>query len=163
MRKDRGFTLLEILIVITIMSVIATIAIPSLLHAMDRSRQGSTVADLRVIGDAMERYAVENQTYPVVDEFAALRPELEPDYLKKLPKADGWDHPFDLAVDKKGLSYTLRSFGKDGEPQSAELTEVSHDFAADIVLVDGVFVQRPAGKQSAGGEKEGEEKEEEAS
>ncbi len=163
MRKDQGFTLLEILIVVSIMSVIATIAIPSLLHAMDRSRQGSTVADLRVIGDAMERYAVENFTYPVVDKYEELRPELEPDYLKKLPTHDGWKNSFVLAVEEEGKSYTLRSLGKDGKLQESELMEVSHDFAADIVLVDGVFVQRPAGKQSADKEKESEKKEDETS
>jgi len=158
MRKDQGFTLLEILIVVSIMSVIATIAIPSLLHAMDRSRQGSTVADLRVVSDAMERYAVDNFTYPTVDKYIELKPELEPDYLKQLPVHDGWNNNFVLTVDEKGKSYTLKSLGKGGALQESELSEVSHDFTADIVVVDGVFVQRPAGKQS-----ESEKKEEDAS
>ncbi|MEM7356186.1 MAG: type II secretion system protein GspG, partial [Acidobacteriota bacterium] len=89
------------------------------------------------------------QTYPVVEGIAALGPALQPDYLKELPLADGWKNPLVFEVDTKGSTYTLRSLGKDGEPQKDELEAMTHDFAADIVMVDGVFRQRPAGKQGS--------------
>ncbi len=143
--ETRGFSLLEVLIVVTIISAIATIAIPNLLRAIDRGRQSSTLADMRTLGSALERYAVDHLSYPTVDDALALRPELEPDYVKQLPVRDGWGHPFVFEVDDQGASYTLRSPGKDGAQQETKWVELTDDFAADIVLVDGVFVQRPAG------------------
>ena len=159
MRNARGFSLIEILIVVTIMSMIATIAIPSLLNAMDRSRQGSTVADLRTLGTALERYAVDHQVYPVVADIAALRTELQPEYIKKFPMKDGWNHPFHFEADPGGMTYTLSSSGKDGEFQSSPVVEETQDFAADIIMVDGVFVQSPAGKQGRGEKDESAESE----
>lgn len=155
MRQTRGFSLLEVLIVVTILSAIATIAIPSLLRAIDRGRQGSTLADMRTLGTALERYAVDHLSYPKTTELAALRRELEPEYIKRLPARDGWGHPFVFEVDDQGSSYTLRSPGKDGELQQADLVELTRDFAADIVLVDGVFVQRPEGQKGKAGQERG--------
>ncbi len=146
MRQARGFTLLEVLIVVTILSAIATIAIPNLLRAIDRSRQSTTLADMRTVGDALERYAVDHLAYPTSRELAALRPELEPEYVKQLPVRDGWGHPYVFEVDDRGSSYTLRSPGKDGVLQETDPAEETHDFSVDIVLVDGVFVQRPVGR-----------------
>ncbi len=145
--RARGFSLLEVLIVVTIISAIATIAIPNLINAIDRGRQSSTMADMRTIGSALERYAVDHLSYPTATDTLGLRPELEPDYVKQLPATDGWGHTFVFEVDDSGSSYTLRSPGKDGTLQSAHPVETTHDVAADIVMVDGVFVQRPAGKQ----------------
>lgn len=146
-RQTRGFSLLEVLIVVTILAAIATIAIPNLLRAIDRGRQSSTLTDMRTIGAALERYAVDHLSYPTASDVLALRPELEPDYVKQLPARDGWGHPFVFQVDDQGASYTLRSPGKDGALQETELAPLTHDFEADIVLVDGVFVQRPAGRK----------------
>jgi len=49
-RSNRGFTLIELLIVVAIIGIIATTAIPTLMNALDRSRQKRTMADLHTIG-----------------------------------------------------------------------------------------------------------------
>ena len=146
MRQARGFTLLEVLIVVTILSAVATIAIPNLLRAIDRGRQSTTLADMRTLGDALERWAVDHHSYPTGTDLESLRDMLEPEYVKQLPLNDGWGHPFVYQVDDQGASYSLRSPGKDGVVQEAEPLEQG-DFAADIVLVDGVFLQAPPEKQ----------------
>ena len=147
MRHTRGFSLLEVLIVVTIVIFIATIAIPGLLSAMHRGRQSTTIADMRTIATALERYAVDNQSYPTAEEMPELAAALEPDYVKELPLVDGWNHPYVYEADSRGTTYTLRSPGKDGELQATELIAVTYHFDADIVCVDGVFVQRPDGRQ----------------
>lgn len=147
MRQNQGFSLLEVLIVVTIISAIATIAMPNLLKAIDRGRQSSTMADMRTIGTTLERYAVDHLSYPTSPDLEKLRSEVQPEYVKRLPTRDGWGHLFVLEVDAEGASFELRSPGKDGEVQEAELVEVTHDVSADIVMVDGVFVQRPVGKK----------------
>ena len=142
MHRNQGFTLIEVVIVVTIIGLIATLSFQNLLRALDRGRKSATLADMRVIATALERFAVDHQAYPVVDKMAALRGDLEPAYVKQLPLTDGWHHPLDYEVDEAGSTYTLRSPGKDGEFQDAAASEVSDDFAADIVCVDGVFVGR---------------------
>ena len=105
-RHQRGFTLIEMVVVVAIIGIIAAIALPNLMNAMDRSRQSSTVADMRTVATALERYAFDNNGYPVVDGIAGLRAELAPRYLKKLPMEDGWDHPFVYEVDEAGSTFT---------------------------------------------------------
>jgi prepilin-type N-terminal cleavage/methylation domain-containing protein len=53
-RRTGGFTLIELLIVVAIIGVIAAIAIPNLLNAIDRSKQKRSMADMRTIGTAVE-------------------------------------------------------------------------------------------------------------
>lgn len=140
-RRQRGFALIELVVAVAIIGIVAAIAMPNLLDALDRGRQSSTAADMRTIATALERYAFDHHRYPDADGAAALRPELEPRYVKKLPLADGWDHPFVYEVEEAGTTYTLASPGKDGELQPG-----GEGFAADLVMVDGVFVAGPAGE-----------------
>ena len=64
--KQAGFTLIELLIVVAIIGIIAAIAIPNLLNAIDRGKQKRTMADMRSIGTACEEYSIDsNNFYPV--------------------------------------------------------------------------------------------------
>ena len=148
MHRSQGFTLLEVMIVVTIIAFLATLSFQNLLHSLDRGRQSSTLADLRAVASALERFAIEHQSYPVVPNMSALRPDLEPRYIKQLPLTDGWHHQLVYAVDKRGTTYTLSSPGKDGEFQEASPAAAAEDFAADIVCVDGVFLQRSTDEET---------------
>jgi type IV pilus assembly protein PilA len=61
MKKDRGFSLLELLIVVAIILIIATIAIPSLLRSRQSAQESSAVAQLRTINTAEVTYLSSNQ------------------------------------------------------------------------------------------------------
>jgi prepilin-type N-terminal cleavage/methylation domain-containing protein len=67
MRKQKGFSLIELLIVVAIILIIAAIAIPSLLRARMAANESSAVGSIRTINTAMITY---NSTYPTVG-FAA--------------------------------------------------------------------------------------------
>jgi prepilin-type N-terminal cleavage/methylation domain-containing protein len=69
MRKQKGFSLIELLIVVAIILIIAAIAIPSLLRARISANEASAVASLRTINTAMITY---NATYPTVGFAATL-------------------------------------------------------------------------------------------
>ena len=61
MKSNRGFSLLELLIVVAIILIIATIAIPSLLRSRQAAQESSAVADVRTINTAEVTYLSSNQ------------------------------------------------------------------------------------------------------
>ena len=63
-RRESGFTLIELLIVIAIIGILAAIAIPNLLNAVQRGKQKRTMSDMRALATAVEAYAVDNNVYP---------------------------------------------------------------------------------------------------
>ena len=74
MRKQKGFSLIELLIVVAIILIIAAIAIPNLLRARMAANESSAVASIRTINTGMVTY---NATYPTVG-FAATLVALGP-------------------------------------------------------------------------------------
>src|SRR5512132_3191933 len=63
-KKESGFTLIELLIVIAIIGILAAIAIPNLLNAVQRGKQKRSMSDMRTMATAIEAYAVDNNVYP---------------------------------------------------------------------------------------------------
>jgi general secretion pathway protein G len=143
-----GFTLIELLIVVAIIGIVAAIAIPNLMNAVNRAKQKSTMADIKTLGTAIEHYAIDNNCYPMVSDINSLAAELEPLYMPKAPRSDGWGHAlvYEQAA-TPGEGYTLRSVGKDGSPQASPPGGAIHRFEDDIIYTDGAFVQEPAGRQ----------------
>jgi len=69
MRKEKGFSLIELLVVVAIILIIAAIAIPNLLRARMSANEASAVASIRTINTGMITY---NSTYPTVGYAASL-------------------------------------------------------------------------------------------
>ena len=148
-RKDTGFTLIELLIVVAIIGIIAAIAIPNLLNAIDRSKQKRTMADMRSVGTACEEYSIDNNFYPVQTtqgDVSAISANLTPTYIKVVPTADGWNWNIQYGSATGGSAYTIRSLGKDGAKNgnSGQTT----DFNCDIIFQVGQFVAYPSGIQT---------------
>ncbi|MFZ2492741.1 MAG: type II secretion system protein GspG [Thermoanaerobaculia bacterium] len=141
-------------ILLYIPGVIAAIAIPNVLTAMQRSKQKRTVAHIRTIAAAIEARASDTNEYPVasLDELATM---LEPKYVESFPRTDGWGNRFVYqGIDCSGqrcLSYVLASAGKDGRVEQEPLiwfrTEPSaiKTFNDDIVYSNGEFLRYPEG------------------
>ncbi|MDP3244917.1 MAG: type II secretion system protein [bacterium] len=73
MRKNhKGFTLIELLVVIAIIGLLSTLAVISLSAARTRARDSKRVADARNVQSALELYASEKGTYPIVDVAAGV-------------------------------------------------------------------------------------------
>jgi type II secretion system protein G len=148
MRRESGFTLIELLIVVAIIGIIAAIAVPNLMNAVDKGKQSKTMADIRALAGAIEVYAVDNNTYPRVSTYAALIPLIQPIYIKSAPLTDGWNHPWVFAGDTNGgLDYTLSSLGKDGIASAVNGGQTKN-FNCDIVYANGQFFQWPSGAQT---------------
>ncbi|MDH3284008.1 MAG: type II secretion system protein GspG [Acidobacteriota bacterium] len=126
--------------------MIAAIAIPNLLNAIDRGRQKRTMADMRSVGTAVEAYSIDLNQYPneTGDIDGNLDQHLEPLYIKKTPDDDGWNNP--VQYDSDTLEYSIYSYGKDGADTGYSGGKTT-DFDQDIYFVNGSFVQWPEGQQ----------------
>ena len=121
--RERGFTLIEILVVVMILGLLISLAAPRILGRTDDARIVKTKADIRAIEEALNLYRLDSGTYPTTEQgLIALveKPDGEPlpmrwreeGYLERLP-ADPWDSDFLYASD--GAQYVLRSLGADRE------------------------------------------------
>ena len=147
--KKEGFTLIELLIVVAIIGIIAAIAIPNLLNAIQRGKQKRTMADIRAIGTAVESYAVDNNSYPAGGSpVSAITSDLEPRYIAQLVITDAWNGAIDYTSSPttSPQTYSLESYGKDLTNQAAG-TGATTDFNNDIIFSQGLFIQYPEGSQ----------------
>lgn len=120
---QRGFTLIEIMVVVFILGLLVTLVAPKILGRTDEAKRTKAAADLRGIEQALHLYKLDNGNYPTTDQgLKALvtKPESgiiparwnAEGYLEKVP-VDPWGHPY-LYL-SNGERFTLKSLGADGE------------------------------------------------
>lgn len=124
-RKQRGFTLLEIMVVIVILGVLASLVIPSLMGNKDRADRQKAVSDLVTLENALDMYKLDNSRYPTTEQgLKALvsQPTLAPlprnyradGYIRRLPQ-DPWGKDYLLVSPGKHGAFDLISTGPDTE------------------------------------------------
>ncbi len=125
-----GFTLMEILIVVVILSILAVAVVPQFLDAPDKARQARTLADVKNIETALSMYKLDNFQYPSTSQgLQALvqKPSGNPEaknwkpggYLKQLPN-DPWGNPYQYLNPGSHSDIDIYSLGADGQPGGDE-------------------------------------------
>ena len=121
-RKRSGFTLVELMVVIVIIGLLATVVAINVLPSQDRAMVGKAKADISVLEQAIETYRLDNLTFP--DDLQALvaapaglaRPERyrEGGYVRRLPE-DPWGNPYQYRrPSTHGGQFDVFSLGADG-------------------------------------------------
>ena len=84
--RNKGFTLVEIMIVVLIIGILMAIAVPNFIQARSTSRKNSCIANLKQIDSAKEQYAMEAK----LDTGATVtQANLAPTYIKSFPSCPG--------------------------------------------------------------------------
>ena len=106
-KKEKGFTLVELMVVIIILAVLTGIAIPSYMALRNRARESATESEMRNIATSLELYMADEEEYP--DTLAIT------DYMDPVPANDAWGNEYVYEQTGSGTGYTLTSYGVDGD------------------------------------------------
>jgi len=121
-RAARGFTLIELMVVLVIIGVLAALIVPNVLDRTDDARVTAAQADVHNIMQALKLYKLDNQRYPTAEQgLQALiaKPATDPappnwkPYLEKLPN-DPWGHPYQYLNPGVKNEVDVMSYGADG-------------------------------------------------
>lgn len=124
-RGERGFSLVELMVVIVILGLLGTIVALNVLPSQDRAMTEKAAADVRMLESAVEMYRTELMTYPSTEQGLEALVSAPSDldrpqryrtggYIKRLPE-DPWGNPYQyVRPGENGNAFDIYSLGADG-------------------------------------------------
>jgi len=123
---QRGFTLLEVMVVVVILGILAALVVPKIISRPDEARVMAAKQDIASLMQALKLYRLDNQRYPVTEQglqALATRPATAPlppnwktgGYIERLPK-DPWGSPYQYLNPGVRGEIDIFSLGADGMP-----------------------------------------------
>lgn len=134
--RQGGFSLIEIMVVVIIIGLLASIVAPAVLNRADEARIQKVHADFKAIQTALKLYRIDNYVYPSSEqglEALVEKPTMAPQprnwrkggYLEELPQ-DPWGQPYKYLSPGESREYNIYTLGADGvtggEDQNADIS-----------------------------------------
>jgi general secretion pathway protein G len=124
MRREAGVTLIEMMVVVTIIALFAALVLPKMMHQAERARITAAHAQINAYMTALGSYKLDTGSYPTTDQgLQALRQKPEAvenwqgPYLQKEIENDPWQHPYVYRYPgEHGDEPDIISYGEDGQP-----------------------------------------------
>lgn len=124
-KQQKGFTLLEIMVVIVILGVLASMVVPNLMGNKDKADRQKVVSDVIALENSLDMYKLDNSVYPTTEqglEALVSKPSGSPEprnyredgYIKRLPQ-DPWGNDYILNRPGEHGKMDILSVGIDGE------------------------------------------------
>ncbi|HEX8668115.1 MAG TPA: type II secretion system major pseudopilin GspG [Allosphingosinicella sp.] len=109
---ESGFTLVELMVVIVIIGLLATVVVINVMPATDKAALTKARADIATLEQGVEMYRLNKLTYPAAGE--GLQAVVSEGYVKRLPQ-DPWGNPYQYtAPGRDGRAFDIMSLGADG-------------------------------------------------
>ena len=126
MKKNTGFTLIEVMIVVVILGILAAVIAPRILDRPDQAKMAAAKSDIAVIMQQLKLYRLDNAAYPSTDQglgALTVKPSTNPlpanwkagGYLERLPN-DPWGRPYQYLNPGLKGEIDVYSLGADGQP-----------------------------------------------
>lgn len=130
MYKQKGFTLIEIMVVVVILGILAALVVPQVMSRPDQAKVTVAQGDIKAIAAALDMYRLDNHVYPSTQqglEALVKKPSGMPaaknwnkdGYLKRLP-VDPWGNPYQYLAPGSQGPFDLYSLGADGKEGGSE-------------------------------------------
>ena len=124
--NSKGFTLIELIVVIVILGILASMVVPNLMGSQERANMQKAVSDINALETSLSMYKMDNYKYPSTEqglEALVTETDIEPaprrfpegGYVKRLPN-DPWGKEYQLLNPGEHGSMDIFSMGPDGEP-----------------------------------------------
>jgi general secretion pathway protein G len=125
MQAGRGFTLIEVLVVVVILAILAAIVVPRVVGRTDDAMIAKARADVQGLATALNLYKLDNFTYPSTDqglEALVMKPGGSPEaanwrsggYVDRLPK-DPWNRDYQYLSPGSHGEFDVYTLGQDGQ------------------------------------------------
>lgn len=129
-QRQRGFTLLEIMVVIVILGILASLVVPNLMGNKEKADHQKVVSDIVALESALDMYKLDNSRYPTTEQgLQALvtKPSAQPEprnypqggYIRRLPQ-DPWGADYQLLSPGQHGQLDVFSYGPDGIPDTED-------------------------------------------
>lgn len=120
-RREGGFTMVELLVVLAIVALLTALVAPSIFQQLKPARRTAAAAQIDNFGKALDAYFLDNGAYPTTQQgLEALRtapaasPRWKGPYLKKELPLDPWGRPYIYRAPGRSGAYEISSLGADG-------------------------------------------------